>query len=47
MDKLDALRTTLNDRLAKGRAGKSSVLVGYECVPDPPGASQGQDEAAD
>ena len=45
MNKLDALRTTINNRLAKGKAGKSSVQAGYECVPDPP--SQGQDEAAD
>ena len=45
MDKLDALRTTLKNRLAKGKAGKNSVPAAYECVPEPP--SQGQNEAAD
>ena len=45
MDKLDALRTTLKNRLAKGKAGKKSVPAGYECVPDPP--SRSQDDAVD
>lgn len=43
MDKLDALRTTLKNRLAKGKASHKSPPSGYESMPDPP--SQADDDS--